>query len=237
MIWAGSDDGLVHVTRDGGKTWKNVTPKGLPEWMQINSIDASPLDKGDAPTSPPRCTSRTTSAPISTRRPTTARPGRGSTTASTADHFTRVVRADPERRGLLYAGTERGIYVSFDDGARWQPLQLNLPIVPVHRPDDQGRRPDRRHPGARLLDPRRPRAAAPSSPPSTTSRRDSSPRSSRPLRPTASRDAWLRRLPAAAGMGQNPPAGVVDRLLPERGAAGRPGEGGQARDPRPRTAR
>jgi photosystem II stability/assembly factor-like uncharacterized protein len=131
VIWTGSDDGLIHVTRDGGKTWKNVTPKGLPEWIMINAIDASPHDKGAAYVA-------ATMYKSDDNRPYLYKTGDYGATWTRIDagidpgHFTRVVRADPARRGLLYAGTERGVYVSFDDGGRWQPLQNNLPIVPVH---------------------------------------------------------------------------------------------------------
>ncbi len=131
VIWTGSDDGLIHVTRDGGKSWKNVTPKGLPEWIMINQIDASPHDKGGAYVA-------ATMYKSDDNRPYLYKTSDYGATWTRIDagidpaHFTRVVRADPARRGLLYAGTERGVYVSFDDGARWQPLQLNLPIVPVH---------------------------------------------------------------------------------------------------------
>ncbi len=129
-IWAGSDDGLIHVTRDGGKTWKNVTPKGIPEWIQINAIDASPHDKGAAYVA-------ATMYKSDDFRPYLYKTADYGATWQRIDsgidpaHFTRVVRADPTRRGLLYAGTERGAYISFDDGARWQALQLNLPLVPV----------------------------------------------------------------------------------------------------------
>ncbi len=131
VIWTGSDDGLVHVTRDGGKSWKDVTPKGMPEWIMINEIDASPLDKGVAYVA-------ATMYKSDDNRPYLYKTADYGATWTRIDagidpgHFTRVIRADPERRGLLYAGTERGVDVSFDDGARWQPLQLNLPIVPVH---------------------------------------------------------------------------------------------------------
>jgi photosystem II stability/assembly factor-like uncharacterized protein len=131
VIWTGSDDGLINVTRDGGKTWKNVTPKGLPEWIMINEIDASPHDKGSAYVA-------ATMYKSDDNRPYLYKTSDYGATWTRIDagidpgHFTRVIRADPARRGLLYAGTERGVYVSFDDGGRWQPLQLNLPIVPVH---------------------------------------------------------------------------------------------------------
>src|SRR5436190_4425752 len=130
VIWAGSDDGLVHVTRDNGKTWNKVTPAGLPEWAQINAIDASPRDKGAAYVAATRYK-------LDDNRPYLFRTKDYGATWTEIDgdlpkdQFTRVVRADPKRPGLLYAGTERGIFVSFDDGARWQSLQLKLPIVPI----------------------------------------------------------------------------------------------------------
>ncbi|HEX7184460.1 MAG TPA: glycosyl hydrolase [Thermoanaerobaculia bacterium] len=129
-IWAGSDDGLVHVTRDSGKAWKNVTPRGLPEWAQINSIDAHPFEKRGAYVAATRYKS-------DDFRPYLYRTTDYGATWTRIDdgidpmHFTRVVRADISRRGLLYAGTERGVYVSWNDGGRWEPLQLNLPIVPI----------------------------------------------------------------------------------------------------------
>jgi photosystem II stability/assembly factor-like uncharacterized protein len=130
VIWAGSDDGLVHVTRDGGKSWTNVTSKLMPEWLMINSIDASPFDKGTVYVAGTRYKSddfkpylfKTTDYGATWTR---------INNGIANDHFTRVVRSDKRRKGLLYAGTERGMYVSFDDGANWQSLQLNLPIVPI----------------------------------------------------------------------------------------------------------
>jgi photosystem II stability/assembly factor-like uncharacterized protein len=130
VLWAGSDDGLIHVSWDGGRSWKNVTPRGLPEWAMINSIDAHPFEKGGAYVAATRYK-------LDDFRPYLFRTTDYGATWTRIDggidpsHFTRVVRADPGRRGLLYAGTERGVYVSRDDGGRWQPLQLNLPIVPV----------------------------------------------------------------------------------------------------------
>jgi len=132
VLWAGSDDGLVHVTRDGGKTWANVTPPKtiMPEWIMINAIDASPLDKGAAYVA-------ATAYKSDDFHPylyKTADYGKTWTKivdGIAADHFTRVVRADPKRRGLLYAGTERMVYVSFDDGAHWQSLQGKLPVTPI----------------------------------------------------------------------------------------------------------
>jgi|GEM_PF-4707 len=130
VLWVGSDDGLVHLSRDGGAHWQNVTPAGLPPWSQINSIEASPLDAGAAYFA-------ATLYKTDDDRPylyKTADYGQHWTRIDDGidrTHFARVVRADPVRRGLLYAGTQRGVYVSFDDGGHWQPLQLNLPVVPV----------------------------------------------------------------------------------------------------------
>ena len=129
-IWAGSDDGLVHVTRDGGKRWENVTPKEMPEWIQINSVEASPHEAGAAYVA-------ATMYKLDDFRPYLYKTSDYGKTwkkivAGIPDTaFTRVVREDPNRRGLLYAGTETGMYVSFDDGERWQSLQLNLPVVPI----------------------------------------------------------------------------------------------------------
>lgn len=130
VLWTGSDDGLVHTSRDAGKNWTNVTPKGLPEWIQINSIEAHPFEKGGLYVAG-------TMYKSDDFRPYLYRTTDYGATWTRIDdgidpmHFTRVIRADPVRRGLLYAGTERGVYVSFDDGDRWQPLQINLPVVPV----------------------------------------------------------------------------------------------------------
>ena len=131
-IWAGSDDGLVHVSRDGGKNWSNVTPPSnmMPEWIQINSIDASPHDPGTAYVA-------ATMYKWDDNKPYLYRTGdygktwKKITTGIPDTAFTRVIREDPNKRGLLYAGTETGMYVSFDNGEHWQSMQLNLPIVPI----------------------------------------------------------------------------------------------------------
>ncbi len=131
VIWSGSDDGLVHVTRDGGKTWKNVTPPALPEWTRISMIDASHFSPGTAYLAGNRYQLddmkpylfKTTDYGATWTQITNGIP---------ATEFTRVLREDPERAGLLYAGTERGVWVSFNDGSTWQTLRRNLPIVPVH---------------------------------------------------------------------------------------------------------
>ena len=130
VIWAGTDDGLVQVTRDNGKTWSNVTPKGIPEWIQINSIDASPHEAGAAYVAATAYKSDDFK-PYLYRTSDYGKTWKKIDTGIPDGAFTRVVREDPARRGLLYAGTETGLYVSFDDGERWQPLQLNLPYVPI----------------------------------------------------------------------------------------------------------
>lgn len=130
LIWAGSDDGLLHITRDGGKNWENVSPPQMPEWSMINSIDVNPFVKGGAYVAATRYK-------LGDYQPylyKTTDYGKSWTVITggiAEDHFTRVLRADPDREGLLYAGTETGMYVSFDDGAKWQKFQLNLPVVPI----------------------------------------------------------------------------------------------------------
>jgi photosystem II stability/assembly factor-like uncharacterized protein len=131
LLWAGTDDGLIHVTRDGGKNWTNVTPKGIPDWSLVSLIEASPHDAGTA------------YAAVDTHKLDDFRPYIFKTTdfgktwtkiiSGIPDGaYTHAVREDPVRRNLLYAGTETGIYVSFDGGANWQSLQLNLPNAPIH---------------------------------------------------------------------------------------------------------
>jgi hypothetical protein len=130
VIWAGTDDGLVHLTRDGGKSWVNVTPKGLPEWSQVNSIEVSPHEKGAAYVAATMY-KHDDDRPYLYKTDDYGKSWTKIVSGIPSGAFTRVVREDPVRRGLLYAGTETGFYVSFDDGAGWQPLQLNLPAVPV----------------------------------------------------------------------------------------------------------
>ena len=130
LIWAGSDDGLVHVTRDGGANWTNVTPSGMPEWMMINSIDVDPFNKGGAYVAGTRY-KLGDYTPYLYRTKDYGKTWTKITNGIPAGHFTRVVRVDPAAKGILYAGTEYGMYISFDDGASWQPFQQNLPIVPI----------------------------------------------------------------------------------------------------------
>ncbi|MBK6486066.1 MAG: glycosyl hydrolase [Gemmatimonadetes bacterium] len=130
VIWTGSDDGLVHVTRDFGKTWTNVTPSGMPDFGRVSQIDASAFASG--------------TAYISVRKPLlndfspyifkTTDFGKTWTkivTGIRADAYVHAVREDPTRKGLLYAATQHGVYMSTDDGANWNDLSLNLPDVPV----------------------------------------------------------------------------------------------------------
>ncbi|MGA0870376.1 MAG: glycosyl hydrolase, partial [Planctomycetota bacterium] len=131
LLWCGSDDGLIHVSRDAGASWANVTPEGLPAFTVVNCIDADPFRAGGlyvAATNYKADDFRPylfhTSDYGATWRDIT---GEG----LAADHFTRAIRADTARPGLLYAGTERGVHVSLDDGATWRSLQGDLPIVPV----------------------------------------------------------------------------------------------------------
>lgn len=131
VLWAGSDDGLIHITRDGGENWKNVTPEGMPEGI-VNSIEVSPHDPATA------------YAVLMRYKFLDLKPYIYKTTdygatwtkivnGITDQHtFPRVVREDPVRKGLLYAGTETGLYISLNDGLNWQPFQLNLPVVPIN---------------------------------------------------------------------------------------------------------
>jgi len=132
VIWTGSDDGLIHITRDGGATWADVTPPEsiMPEWIMINDMVASPFEPGGlyvAATMYKSDDFRPYLYKTSDYGETWTR----ITDGIESTHFTRTIQPDPGRRGLLYAGTESGMYVSFDDGAHWSSLQLNLPVVPI----------------------------------------------------------------------------------------------------------
>jgi len=130
LVWAGTDDGYIWITRDDSHTWRNVTPTALTPWSKVGTIEASHFDSNVA------------YAAIDRHRLDDYRPyvyrtrDAGATWTAIADgipngSFVNVVREDPVRHGLLYAGTEKGVYVSFDDGARWQPLQLDLPVTSI----------------------------------------------------------------------------------------------------------
>ncbi|HEX4749500.1 MAG TPA: glycosyl hydrolase [Bryobacteraceae bacterium] len=129
-IWTGSDDGLAYITRDGGAHWDNITPKGLPDFARISMIDASPHNVGSAFLAAKRYQ-------LDDRKPYMYKThdfGKTWTKITNGipdDDFAHVVREDPKRAGLLYAGTEHGIFVSFDDGANWRSLRLNLPDTQI----------------------------------------------------------------------------------------------------------
>lgn len=130
IIWTGSDDGLIHLSKDGGENWENVTPKGMPEWMMINTVEPSAFDAGTAYVAGTRY-KLGDFTPYLYKTTDFGKSWKKITNGISAEHFTRVIREDPEQEGLLYAGTETGMYISFDDGANWKSFQLNLPIVPI----------------------------------------------------------------------------------------------------------
>ncbi len=130
LIWAGSDTGLIHLTRDGGKNWKDVTPPGLSDWSKISLIEASHFDPAVAYAAVDR--SRVDDqTPYIYRTRDYGATWQTVTNGIAAPAFLRAVREDPQSKGLLFAGTEFGIYVSWDDGDHWQSLQLNLPVTGV----------------------------------------------------------------------------------------------------------
>lgn len=131
VLWAGSDDGLLHLSRDDGATWEAISLPDLPPWALISIIEPSPHDPAEAYLAATRYKLDDFTPYLYTTR------DYGKTwrkiTSGIAEHdFTRVIRADPVRPGLLYAGTETGIFVSLNNGEQWQSLRLNLPIVPIH---------------------------------------------------------------------------------------------------------
>lgn len=130
LIVVGSDDGLLHITRDAGKTWEKITPPTLPEWSMFNSVEFDPFEPGGVYVAATRY-KLGDNKPYLFKTKDYGKTWTQITDGIDPNHFTRVVRADQKRKGLLYAGTEAGMYVSFDDGASWKPFQLNLPIVPI----------------------------------------------------------------------------------------------------------
>ena len=131
VFWAGSDDGLVHISRDGGTNWQNVTPSDLEEWTRVDMIEVSPHDPATAYLSGTRY-KFDDNRPFLFKTTDYGATWQSITGNLPQDDFTRCIREDTERRGLLYVGTETGIYVSFDDGGTWHSLQGNLPVVPVY---------------------------------------------------------------------------------------------------------
>jgi len=131
LIWAGSDDGVVHVTRDGGKNWQKVTPNGLPDFTRISLIDASPHAAGTAYLAGNRY-QRGDRAPYVYKTSDYGKSWTKIVTGIPGDDFPRAIREDKVRKGLLFLGTEQGVFVSFNDGAQWQSLRGDLPVTPVH---------------------------------------------------------------------------------------------------------
>ncbi|MFN3729596.1 MAG: WD40/YVTN/BNR-like repeat-containing protein [Fimbriimonadaceae bacterium] len=131
LMWAGSDDGLIHVGRGGGGLWENVTPRDMPEWGRCSMVDPSPHDPAVAYMAVNNYQNNDLK-PYIFRTRNYGKSWQNVVKGIPEGAFLRAVREDPVVRGLLYAGTELGVYVSFDDGEHWQPLQMNLPISPVH---------------------------------------------------------------------------------------------------------
>ncbi len=131
LIWAGTDDGLVHLTRDGGQHWENITPKAMPEWGTVSMIEVSSRDAGTAYLAVERHKSDDF-APYVFKTTDFGKSWTKLVTGLPANDYVHAVRIDPRRPNLLFAGTEQGVYISYDDGAHWQPLQLNLPSVPIN---------------------------------------------------------------------------------------------------------
>ena len=160
VIWTGANDGPFHVTRDNGKTWTNITPKDLPTGGRVQWIDASPHRRGSAYFAVYRYLLgdyapyiyRTDDYGKTWTRLTDGKNG------IPADSPTRVVREDPDREGLLYAGTEFGMFISFDNGAHWQPFQSEHAARADHRHQGPQEGSRRRDAGPRVLDPRQPDA-------------------------------------------------------------------------------
>ncbi|MBU9936469.1 MAG: hypothetical protein KTQ13_07460 [Ferruginibacter sp.] len=130
LLWTGSDDGLIHVSKDGGRNWDNVTPKEAGQWMMWNCVETDPFKKGKAYFVGTKY-KRDDFTPYIFKTEDYGKTWTKITNGIPALHFTRALRADRKRPGLLYCGTEYGMYISYDDGANWKPFQLNLPVVPV----------------------------------------------------------------------------------------------------------
>lgn len=131
VFWAGSDDGLVHVSQDMGASWQNVNPPGMPERAMVSIVDASVHNPAKAYLAVTNYKNGDFT-PYIYRTTDYGATWTNIVNGIPSDEFVRVVREDPVREGLLFAGTEKGVYVSFNDGRTWQSLALNLPIVPIH---------------------------------------------------------------------------------------------------------
>ena len=130
VIWTGSDDGLIHITKNNGETWTNVTSDQMPEWLMINSVEIDPFNKGGLYVAGTQY-KLGDYAPYLYKTEDYGQTWKKITDGIANEHFTRVLRADPNRKGLLYTGTEAGMYLSFDDGRSWKSFQQNLPLVPI----------------------------------------------------------------------------------------------------------
>jgi photosystem II stability/assembly factor-like uncharacterized protein len=131
ILWVGTDDGVISITQNGGKNWERITPRDLPEWSLISSIEPSTYDQATAYVAVDRH-ELDDFKPYIYKTDNYGKSWKKITNGLPNNTFVRVVREDQKRKGLLYAGTETGVFVSFDDGANWQSLQLNLPVVPIH---------------------------------------------------------------------------------------------------------
>jgi photosystem II stability/assembly factor-like uncharacterized protein len=130
LLWTGSDDGVISVSKDGGKNWENVTPKDCPKWMMWNCVEVDPFKKGAAYFVGTKYKSDDFT-PYIYKTEDYGKSWKLIVNGIDRTHFTRTLRADHKRPGLLYAGTEYGMYISYNDGASWKKFQLNLPMVPV----------------------------------------------------------------------------------------------------------
>jgi photosystem II stability/assembly factor-like uncharacterized protein len=131
MLWAGTDDGLIHLTRDDGKSWENITPKDMPDWSMVSIIDAGHFDAGTAYAAIDRHKLDDFN-PVIYKTHDYGKTWTRINNGIPAGAYVHAVREDPKVKGLLYAGTETGVYFSIDDGVNWQSLQLNLPNSPIH---------------------------------------------------------------------------------------------------------
>ena len=130
LLWTGSDDGLIYVSKDAGKNWENVTPPEAGKWMMWNCVDISPFQKGTAYFVGTKY-KLDDFTPYIFKTEDYGKTWKRITNGIDNMHFTRAIRADKQRKGLLYAGTEYGMYISYDDGENWKKFQLNLPVVSI----------------------------------------------------------------------------------------------------------
>ena len=130
LLWAASDDGLIHLSRDGGKNWEDVTPDNSPKYLMWNSVEPDPFVKGGLYAAGTLYKTGDFQ-PYMYKTKDYGKTWEKITNGIPNNHFTRVLRADPNKEKLLYAGTESGMYISFDDGISWNSFQLNLPLVPI----------------------------------------------------------------------------------------------------------